>query len=131
HDGTLYAAPELIPGDPDAPILPNFDIRVDRFVVDDLRVVEGLIGEERTVDFRAHADIRDGRVLLDADGQFGGGDELDLLLDTAPDRNRFDVDLDYRAPAGGLLATLVGAEEDLRARIIGDGSWEAWNGSFV
>jgi translocation and assembly module TamB len=131
HDGTLYAAPELIPGDPEAPILPNFDIRVDRFVVDDLHVAEGLLGEERMVDFRARADIRDGRVLLDADGQLGGGDELDLLLDTAPDRNRFDDDLDYRAPAGGLLATLVGAEEDLRARIVGDGSWDAWNGSFV
>src|SRR5690606_29205401 len=93
HDGILYAAPKLIPGDPDAPILPNFDIRVDRFVVDDLRVVEGLLGEVRMVDFRARADIREGRVLLDAGGQFGGGDRLELLLDTDPARNRFDANL--------------------------------------
>ena len=26
HGGTLYAAPELLPGDPEAPILPDFDI---------------------------------------------------------------------------------------------------------
>lgn len=131
HGGTLRAAPELLPGDPDAPILPDFDIRVDRFVVDDLRVSEGLLGEERLIDFQARADVRDGRVLLDADGQFGGGDELEALIDAYPDGDRFDIDVDYRAPAGGLLATLMGAEEDVRARILGDGDWDAWNGSFV
>jgi len=131
HDGTLYAAPELEPGDPDAPILPNFDIRVDNFVVDDLRVAEGLLGEERMIDFRAKADIRDGRLLLDADGEFGGGDELDALIDAFPDGDRFDLDVDYRAPAGGLLATLMGTEEDVRARIVGDGRWRAWNGALV
>lgn len=131
HNPTLFAAPELNPGDPDAPILPDFDIRVDRFQIDDMRVVEGLLGEERMVDFRARADIRDGRVLLTANGELGGADRLRLLLDTEPDRDRFDADLDYRAPAGGLLATLVGADEDLRARIVGDGSWQRWNGAFV
>src|SRR5690606_6915501 len=34
-------------------------------------------------------------------------------------------------PARGLLATLMGAEQDVRARILGDGDWDAWNGSFV
>ena len=131
HGGTLHAAPELVPGDPDAPILPDFDIRVDRFVVDDLRVAEGLLGEERVIDFRAKADVRDGRVLLDADGQFGGGDELEALIDAYPDGDRFDIDVDYRAPEGGLLATLMGAEEDVSARIVGSGDWDAWNGSFV
>jgi translocation and assembly module TamB len=131
HGGTLYAAPKLVPGDPDAPILPDFDIRVDRFVVDDLRIVEGLLGDERVIDFAARADIREGRVLIDADGQFGGGDELEALIDAYPDGDRFDIDVDYRAPAGGLLAMLMGAEEDVRARIVGNGRWRAWNGSFV
>src|SRR5690554_4568534 len=131
HEGTLHAAPQLLPGDPEAPILPDFDIRVDRFIVDDLRVTEGLLGEERMVDFQVRADVRDGRVLLDADGQFGGGDELKALIDAHPDGDRFDIDVNYRAPAGGLLATLVGAEEDLRARVVGDGDWDAWTGSLV
>jgi translocation and assembly module TamB len=131
HDGTLYAAPDLRPGDPDAPILPDFDIRVDRFVVDGLKVARGLLGEEREVDFRAKADIRRGRVYLDADGAFGGGDEFDLLVDAEPDGNRFDLDLDYRAPEGGLLAALVGAEDDLRLRLAGKGTWSRWQGKFV
>ena len=131
HDGTLYAAPDLRPGDPDAPILPDFDIRVDRFVVDDLTVAKGLLGEERMVDFRAEADIRRGRVYLDADGAFGGGDEFDVLVDAEPDGNRFDLDLDYRAPQGGLLAALVGADDDLRLRLAGNGTWARWNGTFL
>ena len=131
HGGTLHAAPELRPGDPDAPILPDFDIRVDRFVVDDLVVAEGLLGDQRIIDFTARADVREGRLLLDADGEFGGGDELEALIDAYPDGDRFDIDVDYRAPAGGLLAMLMGAEEDVRARIVGDGRWSAWTGSFV
>ena len=132
HGGTLHAAPELRPGDPDAPILPDFDIRVDRFVVDDLHIAPGLLGsDERVIDFAAKADVRDGRVLLDADGEFGGGDEFALLIDAFPDGDRFDIDLDYRAPADGVLAMLMGAEEDVRARIVGTGDWDAWNGSFV
>jgi translocation and assembly module TamB len=131
NGGTLYALPELRPGDPDAPILPDFDIRVDRFVVDGLRVAEGVIGQERTIDFSAKADIRQGRVLLDADGQLGGGDELALLIDAEPDGDRFDIDLDYVAPVGGLLAEMMGADETVRARIIGNGAWRDWTGNFL
>src|SRR5690606_8632122 len=131
HEGTLYAAPELEPVDPDAPILPDYDIRIDPFVVDDLTVAEGLLGEERVVDFRAQADVRDGRVLLDAEGDLGGGDTFDALVDAMPAGDRFDLDLDYRAPAGGLLASLTGSELDSRARMVGHGSWEAWDGAFV
>lgn len=131
HDGTLYAAPELNPGDPDAPILPDFDIRVDQFVIDDLRVVEGLLGEERIIDFRAEADIRDGLVYLNAKGELGGGDKLEALINVEPDGDRFDIDFDYRAPEGGFLASLVGAEEDLSAHLRGTGTWERWDGAFV
>ncbi|MEO6388748.1 MAG: translocation/assembly module TamB domain-containing protein [Croceibacterium sp.] len=131
HGGTLYAVPRLVPGDPNAPILPNFDIRVDRFEVDGLHVAKGLLGEERTIDFLAKADIRQGRVMLDANGQFGGGDKFKILVDAEPDGNKFDLDLDYRAPKGGLLATLMGAEDDVRARIVGDGTWRTWDGNFV
>ncbi|MFC4254595.1 DUF490 domain-containing protein [Altererythrobacter xixiisoli] len=131
HGGTLYAAPELIAGDPDAPTLPDFDIRVDRFVIDGLRIDKALLGEDRIVSMRAKADIRDGRVALTANGDLGGGDVLTALVDAEPDGNRFDIDLDYRAPAGGLLASLTGATEDMRARILGDGTWTAWNGAMV
>ncbi len=129
--GTLYSAPELIPGDPDAPTLPDFDIRIDRLVIDDLTIAEGMLGgEARVIDFRARTDIRDGLVFVDAEGEFGGGDMFSLLVNAEPDGNRFDLDLDYRAPSGGVLASLVGAEEDLALRLAGDGTWEQWDGRF-
>ena len=130
-DGTLYALPELNPGDPDAPVLPNFDIRVDRFVIDNLTIAEGVLGEKRTVNFAAKANIRDGLVYLDADGEFGGGDNFDLLVYAEPDGNRLDIDLDYRAPKGGLLAAMAGAENDLAITLKGDGTWTAWKGDLL
>jgi len=129
-DGTLFAAPELIPSDPDAPTLPDFDIRIDRLMIDDLTVAEGLLGEERVIDFRARTDIREGLVFLDAEGALGGADVFTVLVHAEPDGNRFDLDLDYRAPAGGFLAALVGADEDLALRLAGDGTWTAWEGTF-
>ena len=130
-NGTLYAAPELEPGDPDAPILPDFDIRVDRFVIEDLTVAEGLLGEERVVNFAAEADIRDGLVYLDADGAFGGGDEFAALIHAEPDGDRFDLDLDWQAPQGGFLAAMVGAEEDLAIDLQGNGTWTSWEGDLL
>ena len=128
--GTLYAAPVLNEGDPDAPILPDFDIRIDRFAIQDLTVAEGLLGEERVVNFAAEADIRDGLVHLDAEGAFGGGDVFTMLVDAEPDGNRFDLDLDWRAPAGGFLAAMVGAEDDLVIDLDGNGTWTSWEGEF-
>lgn len=132
HDGTLYRVPELLPGDPDAPILPDFDIRVDRLEIDNLTVVEGVAGpEQRTVNLVTRADIREGRAYVVANGELGGGDRLALLLDAEPDADRFDIDLDYRAPAGGLLASMVGAQESYRARVVGDGNWSEWRGGLL
>ena len=131
HDGILRAFPELEPGDPDAPILPEFDIRVDRFVIDNLTVAEGLLGDQRSIDFQAKADIREGKVLLDADGEFGGGDVFALMVDAEPDGNDFDLDVEWRAPAGGFLASMVGAQDSLAVDIDGTGTWSAWKGDVI
>jgi translocation and assembly module TamB len=131
HQGTLYAKPKLNPGNPNAPTLPNFDIRVDRFVIDNLTVSKGLLGEERHVDFRAHVNIRKGLVKLDANGRLGGGDHFRALVNAEPDGNIFDLDLDYRAPRGGLLSSLTGAKSDWRVRLLGNGTWTKWDGAFV
>src|SRR5690606_35707201 len=129
--GTLLRFPELNPGDPDAPILPDFDIRVDHFELDRLRLAEGILGEERVVNFSARSDIRKGRVYLAGNGELGGEDRLALLVDAEPDGDLFDLELDYRAPQGGVLAGMVGAEEDLRVVVTGDGTWSDWDGVFV
>ncbi|WP_052768817.1 translocation/assembly module TamB domain-containing protein [Aurantiacibacter marinus] len=129
-DGTLYAAPELIAGDPDAPVLPDFDIRIDRFAIVNLTVAEGLLGEERTVDFAAETNIRDGLVYLDAGGEFGGGDVFKALVHAEPDGDRFDLDLDWQAPRDGFLAAMVGAQSDLSVQLKGDGTWTSWEGEL-
>lgn len=130
--GVLLRQWELRPGDPDAPILPNFDIRIDHLELDRLTAAPGVLGEERRrVDLIAKVDIRKGRALVNARAQLGGGDRFMALLDAEPDRDKFDMGLDYVAPKGGLLASLAGAERDLRARITGRGTWRDWKGSLL
>lgn len=130
--GTLLRMPELLPGDPDAPILPDFDIRIDEFVIDNLTVAPGVAGERaQRIDLTAKADIRAGRVLLDAEGRLGRRDRIDLLVDAEPDGNRFDLEFDYLAPQGGVLAEMIGADAGYAARIVGDGTWQAWRGALV
>jgi translocation and assembly module TamB len=131
HRGTLLRQWKLQPGRPDAPLLPNFDIRIDHLELDRLTVSEGIMGERRRVDLIAKADIRKGRALIRTNARLGGGDRFAALLDAEPDRDKFDMQLDYVAPQGGLLATLAGADRDLRARIVGKGTWSDWRGALL
>ncbi|WP_353230257.1 translocation/assembly module TamB domain-containing protein [Novosphingobium sp.] len=128
HRGLLLRAPHLNPGDPRAPILPDFDIRLDRLAVDGLTVAPGLAGARRRIDLTAHALVHQGRVVLSCDGRLGGRDKLSLHLDSAPDRDRFALDLDYRAPAGGLLSGLTGIRRSVLAQIGGAGRFSGWHG---
>ncbi|ALE17189.1 hypothetical protein AMC99_01901 [Altererythrobacter epoxidivorans] len=126
---TLSRVPELLPGDPDAPILPDFDIRIDEFEIDNLTVAKGVIDDRsHRVDLNARADIRSGRVFMEATGKLGREDRLALLVEAEPDGDKFDMDLDYTAPRGGVIAGLIGAKAGYRARIKGDGTWTKWLG---
>lgn len=128
----LTRVPELLPGDPDAPILPDFDIRIDRFAVDQLTIAPGVIDRNaHRADLTAKVDIRAGRALVSANGKLGARDTLALLLDSEPDRDRFDLDLDYQAPRGGVLAGLIGADAGYDARVRGKGSWSDWKGTLL
>ncbi|AZI36776.1 hypothetical protein NT2_05_03740 [Caenibius tardaugens NBRC 16725] len=129
--GTLLRVPELNPGDPNEPWLPDFDIRVDKFRLENFTVSEAVLGKKRRVDLSAKALSQKRRAYLRVDGQLGGGDRFNALLDSFPQRDRFDIDLDYRAPAGGLLAEMAGAKKDLRLRVVGDGTWTKWKGAFL
>ncbi|MGB7370514.1 translocation/assembly module TamB domain-containing protein [Erythrobacter sp.] len=127
--GTLERMPELLPGDPDAPLLPDFDIRIDRFEIERLMLARGVAGERpQRVDFLAEVDIREGRALIDAEGRLGTRDTVDLLLDAIPAENRFDLAFDYRAAEDGPIAAMVGLDSAYRARIAGDGTWSRWLG---
>ncbi|WP_230278914.1 translocation/assembly module TamB domain-containing protein [Croceicoccus sp. Ery15] len=126
--GHLMRMPELNPGDPDAPILPDFDIRIDRLAIEDLRVDKAIAGMERTVDFWATADITDGRARIEMLGDLGGEDRLLARLDADQSGDVIDLLVDYNAPAGGLLAGMAGASEDLQIAMGGKGKWTAWKG---
>ncbi|WP_252260176.1 translocation/assembly module TamB domain-containing protein [Erythrobacter aurantius] len=127
--GRLQRIPELLPGDPDAPILPDFDIRVDKLAIENLTLLEGVAGEvAQRVDFDAKVDIRSGRALVDAQGRFGPEDRIDFLLDVEPDGDRFDLALDYKAADDGPIAAIAGLRAAYDARIQGQGTWSRWLG---
>jgi translocation and assembly module TamB len=131
HRGVLLRVPKLNPGNPDAPLLPDFDIRIDKLVLDHFIVAKGIAGPARRVDLKARADIRKGRAYLKVLGRFDGRDRLDLLLDAEPARNRLAINGDYDAPRGGVLAALVGATHEIRARLVGKGDWRQWDGALL
>ena len=127
--GVLQRLPELNPGDPDAPLLPDFDIRIDRLTIDGLTLAEGLATPRpEKVNLTAKVLIRKRRALVNATANFGTDDRLALMLDAEPNGDRFDMGLDYVAPAGGVLAGLAGFEQGYAARVAGEGTWANWRG---
>ena len=130
--GRLARLPELLPGDPDAPLLPDFDIRIDKLVIEDLSIAKGLATpRDERANLTARVDIREGRALIDANARLGAQDRFALLLDAEPDGDRFDLSGDALAPAGGVLAGLAKLERGYSARIVGDGTWKRWRGAAV
>lgn len=131
HRGTLSRMPKMVPGDPNAPILPGFDIVIDDLRVIDMTVAEGVAGPSRKIQLNGRIDIRDGRALVRVNSRLGAGERLDALLDAEPDGDRFDVKLDYAAPKGGLLAQLAGMDSSLAVKIGGRGTWRDWKGALL
>ena len=130
--GRLTRLPELLPSNPDAPLLPDFDIRVDRLRIEDLVIAKGVATpRDERANLTATVDIRAGRALINADARLGAQDRIALLIDAEPDGDRFDLAGDYRAPAGGVLAGLAGFAAGYDGRIVGDGSWTRWRGVAV
>ncbi|WP_394730920.1 translocation/assembly module TamB domain-containing protein [Altererythrobacter sp. GH1-8] len=130
--GTLERLPELLPGDPDAPILPDFDIRVGKFAVEALTLAPGVLSDDaERVDLTAKIDIRSGRVFAKSDGQLGREDRFALLVEAEPDGNVFDLALNLNAAPGGVIGRLIGTEQGYRARLEGDGTWSDWLGHLL
>jgi translocation and assembly module TamB len=69
-------------------------------------------------------------VLLDMQARATAGDRLRLLLDTQPDRDRFELEADLRAPSGGLVATAAGLDKPLALTATGNGGWSRWRGEL-
>ena len=128
---TLHRLPALKPSATRQPVLPSFDIRIGKLTVDRLTIGAGIVKPARIARIAGRADIHDGRALVDLDARASGGDRVMVKLDSAPDRNVFDVSAAVDAPAGGVVAGLTGLSRPLMLRLDGDGSWTDWRGALV
>jgi translocation and assembly module TamB len=125
----LHRLPKLRSTGQRGPILPGFDIRIDRLSIGALRLEPAVVGQRRAARIAGRADIRDGRALIDLDARVaGGGDRVRVLLDAAPDRDLFDLEARVAAPAGGVIGKLVGTARPIALTIGGEGRWSQWNG---
>jgi translocation and assembly module TamB len=122
---------------PDAPLLPDLDIDVDRLQIDRLVAEAAVSGERRELRLTGKAKIADRRaqitaqvVTLAAPGG-RGGDRLDLTLDAVPEANRLALKLAIDAPRGGVIAALARLPEPLSLKLDGAGDWSRWDGQIT
>lgn len=128
----LSRVPEFLPSEDDNPVLPGFDISIERLEIDNLMLARGIAGDRpQRVDLTGSAEVADRRLMVDVDGRLGERDRLALLLDAEPDGDDFDLSLDLDAAEDGPIAALAGLDGAHIARIRGDGTWSDWTGGLV
>ncbi|MEA3035692.1 MAG: translocation and assembly module TamB [Sphingomonadales bacterium] len=133
----LWRLPQLRPGDPNAPLLPDINLDIGRIKVDRLFVDPTVTGYRHVLSLDGKAKIANRRatLALRADAIAGpglpGGDKLVLRLDAVPEKNRLDMGLRVEAPGNGFVASLTGLTQPLNASLNGRGSWADWNGRAV
>ncbi len=132
----MSRTPELkpVPSDPDAPLLPDLDIDVDRLAIDRIELAPAVSGTRRLARVTGNVHIADRRAQVVLNGAtltapgIAGGDRIALRLDAVPDDDKFDVTMRLAAPRNGLVAGMAGLEAPLALSVDGRGSWTAWNG---
>lgn len=125
----IHRLPRLRPSAEPQPILPEFDIRIGRLRIDQLRFEPAVTGARRVGSLAGTVEIRSGRAVVHLDGAVrGGGERLRLALDAEPDRGKFDLDVALNAPANGIVGALLGTKSPFALVVRGDGNWAAWSG---
>lgn len=133
----LQRAPAFKVTAPDAPLLPDVDLNIDRLQVDRLVSEAAVSGERRELQLAGKARIADRRaqvtaqVVTLAGASRQGGDRLDLVLDAVPERNRLALKLSVEAPRGGVIAALARIEGPLSLKLDGRGDWTKWDGTLT
>jgi translocation and assembly module TamB len=117
--------------DPNAPILPDLDIDVDRLKIGQFVLARPVIGQKRVIAIDAKTHIADGRAQLSALARVDSGDQLEASLDAVPSQNKLAMKGRLVAPAGGVIAAMGGLTDGMTATLDGAGSWQAWNGRLV
>ena len=71
----LLRTPTFKPGDPDKPMLPGFDISIDRLTIDNLTLAAGVAGPRaQRVDLDGEVQVTDRRLKVNSRGKFGRTD---------------------------------------------------------
>ena len=131
---TMERSPELLPGDPKAPILPDIDVDIGSLKVDRLVLKPAVTGQAHVIRLDGVAHIADQRAQLIANADavkgpgLAGGDRLRLVLDAQPDKNKLGLRATLDAPADGVTASMTGVKAPLSIRIGGAGDWQHWAG---
>ena len=125
---TLYHVPHTRRTGRQTPILPDFDIRIDRLRLDRLVLARRVLGRERVAKVEGRADIRDGRAVVTLNGVVAGSDRLRLHLDARPDYDRFDLAVEAWGAKDGVLAKAVGVRAPVTLNVAGAGRWSRWDG---
>lgn len=128
----LSRLPRLRDTGRDDPLLPDFDIVIGSVRIDQLAIDPAVAGQPHLATISGNGTVTGGeaRVMLDARLR-DGGDRLRLALIAEPDRDLFDMDADVVAPAGGVLAAILGTDSSITAVIRGDGNWSSWRGVML
>ena len=120
---TLARGPEFKPtqSDPNAPILPDLDIDIDRLRIDRFVLNRPVIGEQRVLSIDASTHIADGRAQLRSNVRADSGDRLAAFLDAVPAQDRLEMKGQLDAPAGGVVARMSGLTDTMTATLDGKG----------
>lgn len=121
----------ITPTDPNAPVLPDLDIDVDRLKIAKFVVAKPVIGQKREIAIDGVTHIADGRAILSANAVVDSGDRLQAWLDAVPDQNRLAMKGRLTAPKGGVIAAMSGLTDGVTATLDGKGTWQAWNGRII
>ncbi|HEX8554501.1 MAG TPA: hypothetical protein VF695_07325, partial [Sphingomonas sp.] len=136
---TLRRRPVLkpVPEDPNAPLLPDLDIDVNRLKIGRFIIAAPVTGQTHILSLDGNVHIADRRAQLAANAValrgrgVAGGDRLRLVLDAVPGENKLDLDVKLQAPVGGLVATMGGLKAPLAVTVDGQGAWSNWRGRGV
>ncbi len=133
-EARLNRLPELRPGDPNAPLLPDIDVDIGRLRIGRLLIDPAVTGPRHVLSLDSRVKIADGRAELGLDARtlrapgMAGGDRVILRLDAVPEANRLDIGLAVRGPRDGFVAGLLGVDQAVAAHVAGRGSWASWQG---
>ncbi len=130
----LLRRPQLQPGKAPAKngaLLPDLNIDINSLKVDVLSLHQGVVGDARAVTLSGAAHLIKGRVQVTATGMSDKDDELSLLVDARPDQNKLNIDAHLSAPQDGIVTSLLGLKQNLRATLAGHGTWKQWDGRLL